>query len=290
MVFIEEKHSYLSSLADQPKQKALFALVSNETFVAPQSEVSETDTIYYSSIQAIKKNSKVDFNTQYAKISKRKISENSTAPFIHDDFLIFTLVIGVLKFECDIDWLLGVIRNRAKGKTTTTFENLLIGNYQSKVNIQSIVLAFLFLLDRSKISNEQLNEAYNGMCDTNQSFNNDFIRIVHYRAFDIIIQFKLPRDTDEVSRLLEFEACFKKRINVFSIVAYNLFIIGVLFGAYKVLQLLPEDKKLIVNDLNLIIGLGAIIGLSGNFIPKLKTKFQEMILRAFGYRIQSKYE
>jgi hypothetical protein len=71
---------------------------------------------------------------------------------------------------------------------------------------------------------------------------------------------------------------------VFSIIAYNIFIIGILVGAYKFLQLLPEDKKLVVNELNLLIGLGAIIGLSGNFIPKLKTKFQELILRAFGYR------
>lgn len=284
MVFIEEKHSYLSSLADQPKQKALYALVSDENVEAKPSEVSETDAIYYSSIEAIKKNSKENFNAQYAKISKRKISENSTAPFVHDDFLIFTLVIGVLKFDCDKDWLLGVIRNRAKSKTTTTFENLLTGNYQSKANNQSLVLAFLFLLDKSKITNDQLNEAYNVMSDTKEAFNNDFIRIVYYRAFDIIIQFKLPRNTDEVSRLLEFESRFKKRINVFSIITYNLFIVGILVGAYKILQLLPEDKKLVVNDLNLIIGLGAIIGLSGNFIPKMKTKFKELILRAFGYR------
>lgn len=284
MVFIEEKHSYLSSLADQPKQKALFALVSDATMVAQPKEVSEIDSIYYTSIKSIKKNAKADFDTQYAKISKRKVSENSAAPFVHDDFLIFTLVIGVLQFESDKDWLLGVIRNRAKGKTTTTFENLLTGNYQSKANNQSIVLAFLFLLDKSKITNEQLNESYQTMSDTKESFNSDFIRILHYRAFDIIIQFKLPRDTDKVSQLLEFESRFKKRINVFSIIAYNLFIVGILYGAYKTLQLLPEDKKLIVNDLNLLIGLGAIIGLSGNFIPKLKTKFKELILRAFGYR------
>jgi hypothetical protein len=283
MVFIEEKHMYLSSLAEQPKQKALYALVSDETLAVQPNEVSETDAIYYSSIQAIKKNAKADFDTQYTKISKRKVSENSTAPFVHDDFLIFTLVIGVLKFECDKDWLLGVIRNRAKVKTTTTFENLLTGNYNSNVNNQSMILVFLFLQDKSKITNDLLNEAYHAMSDIKESFNNDFIRIVHYRAFDIIIQFKLPRDTDEESRLLEFESRFKKRINVFSIIAYNLFIVGILVGAYIILQLLPEDKKLVVNDLSLIIGLGAIIGLSGNFIPKLKTKFQELILRAFGY-------
>ncbi len=284
MVFIEEKHRYLSSLADQPKQKALFALVSDDIVVDQPSEVSETDAIYYSSVEAIKKNAESEFNSQYAKIAKRKVSANSNAPFIHDDFLIFTLVTGVLKFKCDIDWISGVIQHRAKCMTTTTFENLLTGNYQSKANNQSMILVFLFLMDKSKITNDQLNEAYHAMSDIKESFNSDFIRIVHYRAFDIIIQFKLPRDTDEVSRLLEFESRFKKRIHTFSIIAYNLFILCILIGAYKVLQLLPEDKKLVVNDLNLIIGLGAIIGLSGNFIPKLKTKFLKLILRVFGYR------
>ena len=91
MVFIEEKHSYLSSFTDQPKQKALFALVSDEDLAAQPNEISETDAIYYSSIQGIKKNAKADFNKQYIKISKRKVSENSAAPFVHDDFLIFSL-------------------------------------------------------------------------------------------------------------------------------------------------------------------------------------------------------
>lgn len=283
MVFIEEKHSYLSSIADQPKQKALFALVSDESFVGQPNEVSETDAIYYSSIQAIKQNAKASFNTQYAKISKRKVSENSAAPFVHDDFLIFTLVIGVLKFGCDKDWLLGVIRNRAKGKTTTTFENLLTGNYQSKANNQSIVLAFLFLLDKSRITNDQLNEAYGAMSDTKESFNNDFIRIVYYRAFDIIIQFKPPRDTDEISRLLEFESRFKKRINVFAYLSYNTLLLLFLIGAYKLLHSLPEDIKSKINEVGIIIGIGGV-GLFGNIIPKWKAKFQELILSIFGYK------
>lgn len=288
MVFIEEKHSYFSRLEDQPKQKALFALLSHETMPVQSSDVSEIDDIYYSSIQAIKINSKNDFNTQYARISKRKVLENSSAPFVHDDYLIFTLVIGVLKFDCDKDWLIGVIKTRAKGETSTTFENIMTSNYQTKDNNYSIVLVLLFLLDKSKISNDLLNDAYNGMSDLNTSFNSDFIRIIYYRAFDIIIKFKLPRNSDDMSRLIEFETRFKKRINIFSIIIYNLFIIVLIFGAYKILKLLPEDKKLFINDLNLLIGLGAIIGLTGNLIPKLKTKFQELILRALGYRVKYK--
>lgn len=283
MVFIEERQKYLISLTEQPKQMALFALLSDQSFQNPIGDVSETDVIYYTCVQAIKSNSKEEFNKQYDKISKRKVSENTVAPFVHDDFLIFTLIIGVSKFNSNIDWLLGVIRSRAKNETTTSFENLLTGNYQSKANIQSLVLIFQFLLDKSKISNEILIGAYDSMCNIKQLHNNDFIRIIQYRAFDIIIQFKLPRDTDEISRLLEFETIFKKRITIFSYFAYNSLLILLLFFAYKILQTLPEELKLKINDIGIIIGVGGV-GLLGNIIPKWKEKFKELLLKLFGYK------
>ena len=128
-----------------------------------------------------------------------------------------------------------------------------------------------------------MNEAYNALSGTKESFNNDFIRIVHYRAFDIIIQYKMPRDTDDVSRLLEFESRFKKRINVFTYITYNILLLLFLIGAYKLIHSLPEDVKSKINEVGIIIGIGGV-GLFGNIIPMWKTKFQELILKAFGYR------
>lgn len=282
MVFIEERHSFLSELADKPKQKALFTLVSDESFQSSNNEVSETDAIYYACIEAIKNNHKERFNAQFSRISKRKVSQNSTAPFVHDDFLIFTLVIGVLKFDSEKEWLLGVINSRAENAITTTFENLIKGNYQSKANIQSLILVFLYLMDKSKITNEILVEAYKAMSDTNQPFNNDFIRIIHYRAFDIIIQFKLPRNADEISKLMEFEARFKRRVNVLSYIIYNAFLLVVLIVTYKIYDSMPEDFKKQINDLVVILGLAGT-GLLANLIPKLRIKTKVILMRAFGY-------
>lgn len=283
MVFIEERNKFLNSLAHKPKQKALFELVFDISYQPIRNDVSEIDTIYYSSIQAIKKNSKNDFISHYNKISKRKIFKNSTAPFIHDDFLILTLVIGVTKFEIEKEWLLDVIHRRAKSTITTTFENLLVDNYQSKANIHSLVLVFLYLLDKSKITDEQLIEAYNTMSDANNSIDDDFIRIINCRAFDIIIQFKSPRDTDEISRLLEFENRFKKRVNVLSYLIYNVLLLLLLFGVYKIMDSLPEDWKSKINDLVVILGLAGT-GLIGNFIPKLRMKFRDVLLNMLGYQ------
>ena len=289
MVFIEERHNFLSELADKPKQKALFTLVSDESLQPTNNEVSETDAIYYACIEAIKNNHRERFNNQYSRISKRKVSQNSTAPFVHDDFLIFTLVIGVLKFEYEKEWLLGLINSRPENAITTTFENIIKGNHQSKANIQSLILVFLYLMDKTKITNEILVQAYKALSGTEQPFNNDFMRIIHYRAFDIIIQFKLPRNADEISRLLSFEKRFKKRVNVLSYIVYNSLLLFLLIGAYLILESLPEDWKSKINDLAVILGLAGT-GLFGNFIPKLKIKIKVTLMSILGYPSQNNKE
>lgn len=287
MVFIEEKRDFLNNLSDKPKQKALVTLIFDETFLFEKNNIPETDIIYYSSIQSIKKNSKDDFNKQYDKISQRKISEHSIAPFIHDDYLIFTLIIGVQKFDCNKDWLLQVISNRSKNEITTTFENLLKEDYQSKANIQSIVLIFLFLLDKSKITNKQLNEAYGSISNTNQSINNDFIRIVFYRAFDIILQLKELNNNDLI-RLLEFESRFKKRINLISLLLYNLLLLFILIGLYKILYILPEKWRLKIDDIVWLLGILGIGGLVGNSLKEIKIGFKKLVFKFFGYKVNIK--
>jgi len=283
MVFIEERNQFLASISGQPKQLALFNLLTKLPLEILSEDISETDAIYYSCIQAINDNNKVGFEKQYNLISQRKISKGTNAPFIHDDFLIFILIIGVSKFDCAKEWIEGVTKNRTQNATTITFINLLRGNYLSKANIQSLTIAFLFEIDKSKITNGLLNEAYEAVCDLKQSTNNYFIRIVNYRAFDLIIQYKLPRDSDDIARLLEFEKRFKKRINTFSYIAYNGLLLIILFGTYYILHNLPEEWKSKINEVGILIGIGGV-GLFGNIIPKWKTKFYTLILRVFGYK------
>ena len=65
MVFIEERHKFVSSLEEQPKQMALYSLLSNKQFINRNDNVSETDAIYYASIHSIINNSRKEFNIQY---------------------------------------------------------------------------------------------------------------------------------------------------------------------------------------------------------------------------------
>ena len=93
----------------------------------------------------------------------------------------------------------------------------------------------------------------------------------------------MPRDADEVSRLLEFEIRFKKRINFITYLTYNTLLLLILIGAYRILHSLPEDMKEKINEIGILIGIGGI-GLFGNIIPKLRLNFRNLIFRFFGYQ------
>ncbi|MCD4734436.1 MAG: hypothetical protein K8R53_00195 [Bacteroidales bacterium] len=283
MVFIEERHKYLSQIKEQAKLNAFYSLLWNESFQPHESDLSETDGIYYAIIQSILKGSRKEFVQQYSKISQRKISKDSNAPFLHDDFLIFTLIIGVLKFNADKEWILKVIHARVSNPTTTTFENIINGNFQSKANLQSLVLVFQSILNQSKISNVLLNDAYESLTNIKHSLYDDFIKMIYFKAFDLIILFKIPREADEISRLLVFESTFLKRIKVFAYISYHVLLLLLLIVAYKILHSLPDEVKDNINEIGIIIGIAGI-GLFGNIIPKWRTMYQKLVLRVFGYK------
>ena len=282
MVFIEERKKYIRTLKDKPKLKALSALLFNDTFQKPTGNSSEIDEIYYTSVHAIINNFEDIFRNEYKKISERKISTESSAPFIHDDFLIFILIIGVVKFMCDKEWLLNVIEVRKKISTTKSFENLLTGNFLSKENNQSLVLIFLNIFDEAKINDELLIGAYKFIIDNKESFDDDFNRIINYKAFDLIIYFKQPIEEIRLPELLAFEEKFLKKTKVFSSIVYNTIVLTLLFGMYIILQVIPEVWKEKINELNLILSLVGVTLLS-NVFPKLRKKIYCLMLSKLGY-------
>lgn len=289
MVFIEERHKYLNEIQSRPKLYALSCLLWGNPINTIQEELNEIDEIYINCIQAIEADSIELFKKQYELISKRKVVENSSAPFVHDDFLIFVLIVGVVKFEQNMNWLINLVHLKVKNKTTNTFENLLTKNYQSKTNNQSIVLTFLFIINKSNITNDLLKDSYQDIIDLNQTFTDEFLKICHYRAFDLIFQYKIPRDSDQIARLILFEDRFKKRITVFSYISYHLILIVLLVFSYWILQKLPAEWKSNINDVGILIGIAGV-GLIGNLLPKLKKNFRDLNLSLFGYKGEDNYK
>ncbi|MBK9961982.1 MAG: hypothetical protein IPP06_11840 [Saprospiraceae bacterium] len=143
MVSIENKISYLSRIGDSPKLSAFNQLLTGKAIAQPiGNDLSETDEIFFGIISAIQANDKSAFDKHYSKKSKSNPSKESPAPFVNDDFLIFSIILGVTKFNIDKAWIKSIVSIRSKNSITTTLDNLLTDNYYSTSNLPEIVLMF----------------------------------------------------------------------------------------------------------------------------------------------------
>ncbi|NQT65494.1 MAG: hypothetical protein HQ554_04885 [FCB group bacterium] len=143
MVSIENKADYQLRINESPKLAAFNNLLLGKSFVPSlQQNLNESDKIYFGLVSAIHSNNKVVFETHYNKKKRSNPSKDSPTPFVNDDFLIFCLILGVIKFEYDKNWIKNIISIRSRNPITITFENILNENYYSKSNLPEIVLVF----------------------------------------------------------------------------------------------------------------------------------------------------
>ncbi len=126
MVPLIERATYLETINHQPVLKAFHGLLlgRDDTPSGDISTQSETDQIYFGLVRALQKGNRTNFLEAYTRISRRTVTKNSTAPFLHNDYLIFVLVTGILKFQLDQDWIKSVMEYRTKNRSTRIFKHL----------------------------------------------------------------------------------------------------------------------------------------------------------------------
>lgn len=144
MVPLAERMDYLSRIKNSPKLAIFSNLISNKDIETgtEHANLSETDEIYWGMVNAIHKNDKVGFLHSYDRKSKSKPSRDSTAPFVNDDFFIFSVIVGVTKFGVEKTWINYIISLRTRNAITVTFENILTENYYSTSNLPEIIFYF----------------------------------------------------------------------------------------------------------------------------------------------------
>jgi len=282
MVPLESRSKYLMELGQNPKLLAFYNMLYLKSIVIPPSQLSETDEIYYSMLEAIVTDNKNLFNVHFHKISKRTPSKDSVSPFVHDDLLIFTLLVGVIKFALEKAWLQNLLSIRSASAITSTFDALLKNNYQSKTNLFEIVIPFLELLDDHSFSNDYLNKAYSTISNNQILFDSrhDFQTILSLKAYDSIV---LSRQSEgsELSRLKEFEKKFTARVRIVTLIVYNALLIGGLYFIVKLLDSYPEIKEY-ANTIALVVG---ILGLSlANYFSGAKHALEKLLLGLGGLK------
>lgn len=280
MVSLETRAKYLSEINANPKLLAFYNLLYLKAIKLPTSEISDTDSLYYRMIEAIVNHDKGDFDNHYLKISKRNPSRDLYSPFVHDDLLIFTILVGIVKFGIDRTWIQNVISIRGNSTITSSFEALAKENFQSKSDTPEMVISFLEILNKHILDNDYLNQAYLTIVNNQNLFDgrNDFETILSLRAYDLIVTSK-QSEGGELAKLRRFESIFRSRIRIAAFVIYNSLLVIVVYLTIKYLRTYPNVKEY-VDTIGLLIGL---LGLSlANYFSAGRRILENCLLRLGG--------
>lgn len=284
MVSLENRTDYSLRINESQKLTAFNNLLLNKSIASLQNqELNESEEIYFGLVNAICSSDKAAFENYYNKKNKSHPSKESPSPFVNDDFLVFCLIVGITKFGLDKSWIKSIVSIRSRSAITITLENILNEDYNSKSNLYEIVLMYFQLNDSSLITNALLNDAFRSISENTALFENksDFQILCAIRAYDLIIELKEAPDGSEIYLLKQFNSKFLKRVKILTWIIQTTVMILFLIGLMKLFFYIPLIKELF-NDYDPLFG---ILGLSilGNFIPVIKKKSYEILLRIFGY-------
>lgn len=287
MVSIENKISYLNRIVDSPKLAAFDQLLSGKAIILPSgNNLSETDEIYFGIISAIQSNDKSAFEKHYGNKSKSNPSKESPAPFVNDDFLIFSIILGVAKFNIDKAWIKYIVSIRSKNPITTTLDNLLAENYYSTTNLPEIVLMFLQNINQKLITNDILNSTFKKINENTALLESksDFQILCAIHAYNSIVLLKEAPEGSEIQLLKSFDSRFSKRMKVLSWVMQLLILAGIIYSLLKLPKYSPETVDLI-DDYGFAFTILGALGFTffGNQLGFIRRKTNELTMRLFGY-------
>lgn len=286
MVSIENRISYIERVNESVKLKVFHHFLLGKDVSILSKDASDLDEQFLKIISSIQRNNKTAFEEIYAKKSKSSPSKDSPTPFVNDDYLIFCLITGIIKFSIDKTWIKNIISIRNRNITTITFENLLNENYSSTSNQSEVVLMFLELCKQSSITNNLLNTAFKSINENTTLLDNrnDFQILCAFRAYDLVIELKEASDGNEIASLKKFNQKFKKRIRIISWILQAGIFFGLIYSLSKLPIYSPEAIPFI-EKYNFVFTIIGVFGftLLGNQIPFIKKKSQELLMRLFGY-------
>lgn len=221
MVSLESRLTYLEAITNNKKINAFYLLLNNKNINNQELEyLSQIDKIYFHVAAAISDDNKNQFTVYYNELIVRQPGKDS--PFIHDDYFIFILLVGVIKFNIDVSWIKSVLEQRAATSVTTTFKNIINTNFNDNRNLKEIILSYKYLVKETSFDKRYLDETYLSITSNINLFNekNDFLILTSLKALDVIILYNDPPDIKEFSFLKSFEVKFVNRTQILSASIY----------------------------------------------------------------------
>ncbi len=281
MVSLNERFDYLNRIQQIPKIKQ-FSDFLNGNYCAKSITRDDPCCIGFNDlIDSLSNNDEQMFKEFYNDYSRKKPSSDSL--WINDDFLIFLLILGIVRYKIDRNWIKESIGVRVTQKPeyqsiSKTFYNILENNFHSNDNLYEIVIVFQYLLN-IPMSVEYFDDLYIRISRNNNLFSskNEFLICLSIKAIDIIIISKeLPNNT-EIARMREFIKIFSEKVMIISkvicyiILSLVIVLIFVFWSNYK-------DIFNLVSIILSIVGVSFMV-----LLKKIQNIINKYLLFVFGY-------
>jgi len=293
MVSIVERNSYLSELRNNSKFELFFSLIFSNPPKSDFEATAEVDKVYRNVINSIRDNDKNKFVTWYEKISVRQPNEFS--PFTNDNLLLFVLIVGALKFNQNSDWIKNILEIRKntdneKRQVTTTFKNIMSGNFKSSDNAFQIVFVIQELIGKELITWSEKKHLYSQLATLGfPLYKSELLNVVSIKSFDSIVLEGDKSDASHYSLLKEFEIKFNTRTRIIGQILHAMSIIGIYGGIiYLYFSHLPFQNliKPVLPLMNLL-GFGGFSAMIF-FKERIGLFYENLIKKFWGYKKEEK--
>ncbi len=221
MVLIGKQEILQNIRADRSLSALITLLFEHEGSINAPIRLSQTDDAIVASLFSIHKRSNVEFKKAGEMLSRRRICNDTD--WVHDDLLIFSIIVGNLCFGGFDELISEILRARSVGndddksqKVTESLRSLV--NSQSDGPILAIPLVGLNLAFPNRdLDGYLLSKAYSQSVTLEVDVGtNLFLRILGEKISQIAINVGGLENASEYSRLKHFFNSFERRAIVFS--------------------------------------------------------------------------
>lgn len=299
MVSLISQSTYIKQIESDESNKALVDFLYGRSLdISSKLSLSNANNILLYALNAIQKNDRNSFIEAHGNINHRQ--PNPDSDWIYNDILLFSLVLGVKKFELEKTPLLKILNTRSsqsdteKELVTQTFEDVLKNNFESIDNYQPLMLVMKYYLDVSLGDEETINNTYLELVEREfPIFKAPFLNLISLKAINIILLSKNLIDWERQKAIVSFIESYEKRTRQMATIIWLCCVIIVVILSFGFLNYYltssPQQADVIARFLTIlsVVGIGSLLPVVAliNSRKKIIDKLSKPFHRFYGYRL-----
>lgn len=294
MVHLELKYEYLKIIKQSSEISPLIDLIIDERRSSPFQNInSNAFSVAHDLLICIFKNDKKRADEMYNNFSKRQ--PNHETPWVYNEFVLFSLICAVAKFNLDKKWIESVLD--LQGQSTdaerrvilSSLRNILAENINVKEDFHQISLVFQHISGKQNFQQERIDKMFKNLWLKDFPFHqSDFLNVISLKAIQIAFNSKGLLSPQDLYDSKIFLRKFTYRTEIFGktvawICVVSMFVILVAISWYY------YDKSVFAKAISFTTG---ILGIGVVAIFKVRKAIEKIVVKytriVFGYKESSK--